>query len=64
MEQVDLHPPAVALGGAEPWGVVGSRVAGPGQVIQLGDGQSWGAGRQLGYWAVMAAEAAHCAKLE
>lgn len=64
MGQADLHPPAAALGGAEPWGAAGVGEAGPGRVIRPGDGQPWGGGRQLGYWAVMAVEAVRCAKLE
>lgn len=39
-------------------------MAGPGRATQWGDGKPWGARRQLGYWAVMAAEAARCAKLQ
>lgn len=59
-----LHPPAAALGGAEPWGAVGAGAAGTGQETQPGAGQAWGAGLRLGCWAVRAAGAAHCAKLE
>lgn len=64
MGRVALRPPAIALGGAEPWGAVGEGVAGPGQATRPGAGQAWGVGRRLGCWAAMAAGAARCAKLE
>lgn len=47
MGQVALHPPA-ALGGAEPWVVVGVAGAGPGQGTQLGVGKVLEAEQQLG----------------
>lgn len=64
MGWVALLPPAAALGVAGPWGAVGAGAVGPEQATQQGAGQAWGAGLQLGCWALMAAGAARCAKLE